>query len=65
MDRPLRAIADDRRPPQSAKFYGGHFYEVIAVGRPIVSWATPIGLKTRLYSNGTEIVLFEKDDPKI
>jgi len=51
--------------PSLAKFYGGRVYEGMAVGRPIVSWATPHRPKNRaLFENGTEIVLFEKDDPQ-
>ena len=50
--------------PGFQKGYGGRVYEAMAEGRPVISWDIPNRPQNRsLFEDGTEILLFSKDDP--
>jgi hypothetical protein len=50
--------------PHLAKTYAGRVVEAMAAGRPVVSWEVPNRPRNReLFEEGTEILLFDQNDP--
>jgi glycosyltransferase involved in cell wall biosynthesis len=61
----LRAGSAIVNLPHLVKTYGSRVTEGMAVGRPIVSWEIPDRPRNRaLFENGTEILLFNPDEPR-
>jgi hypothetical protein len=51
--------------PHLAKTYAGRVVEGMAAGRPVVSWELPDRPRNRaLFEDGSEILLFQKDNPE-
>src|SRR5262249_13529020 len=50
--------------PHFVKTYAGRVVEGMAAGRPVISWEIPDRPRNRaLFENGSEVLLFAKDDP--
>jgi len=50
--------------PHFVKTYAGRVVEGMAAGRPVISWEIPNRPRNKaLFENGSEVLLFAKDDP--